>query len=236
MTSERSDDLPRYGLYIDGRWSNAADGATIPVNESALGQPMAYAANGGIEDVDRAVLAARTAFDSGPWPHTAPHERARILHAIADLMEGQSNELAEIESRNLGVALRKSMFVDVPMAIEHFRTFAELARKHPYEPLPWTDMPSVSWNFVWREPIGVCGQILAWNYPLLFVAWKLAPALAAGNAVVLKPASYTPLTAIRLFELIHASGLLPRGVVNLVTGPGAEVGEAIRVLQRRPEL
>ena len=119
------------------------------------------------------------------------------------------------------------MFVDVPMAIEHFRTFAELARKHPYEPLPWTDMPSVSWNFVWREPIGVCGQILAWNYPLLFVAWKLAPALAAGNTVVLKPASYTPLTAIRLFELIHASGLLPRGTVNLVTGPGGEVGEAI---------
>jgi len=227
MTSERKDDLPRYGLYIDGRWTDATDGATIPVNEPALGRPMAYAANGGAEDVDRAVRAARTAFDSGPWPHTAPHERARILHVIADMMEEQSAELAELESRNLGVALRKSMFVDVPMAIEHFRTFAELARKHPYEPLPWTDMPAVSWNFVWREPIGVCGQIIAWNYPLLFVAWKLAPALATGNTVVLKPASYTPLTAIRLFELIHASGLLPRGVVNLITGPGAEVGEAI---------
>src|SRR5215212_1773221 len=227
MTSERSDDLPHYGLYIEGGWTDASDGATIPVNESALGRPMAYAANGGVEDVDRAVRAARTAFDNGPWPHTAPQERARILHAIADLMEEQSAELAELESRNLGVALRKSMFVDVPMAIEHFRTFAELARKHPYEPLPWTDMPSVSWNFVWREPIGVCGQILAWNYPLLFVAWKMAPALAAGSTVVLKPASYTPLTAIRLFELIHNSGLLPRGTINLVTGPGGEVGEAI---------
>jgi aldehyde dehydrogenase (NAD+) len=220
-------DLPRYGLYIDGSWSAAANGATVAVNESALGRPMAYAANGGAEDVDRAVRAARAAFDSGPWPHTAPQERARILHAIADVMEEHSAELAELESRNLGVALRKSMFVDVPMAIEHFRTFAELARKHPYEPLPWTDMPSVSWNFVWREPIGVCGQILAWNYPLLFVAWKMAPALAAGNTVVLKPASYTPLTAIRLFELIHESGLLPHGAINLVTGPGAEVGEAI---------
>lgn len=226
MEAEQTD-LPRYGLYIDGSWSDAADGAAVAVNESALGQPMAYAANGGAEDVDRAVRAARAAFDSGPWPHTAPQERARILHAIADVMEEHSAELAELESRNLGVALRKSMFVDVPMAIEHFRTFAELARKHPYEPLPWTDMPSVSWNFVWREPIGVCGQILAWNYPLLFVAWKMAPALAAGNTVVLKPASYTPLTAIRLFELIHESGLLPHGTINLVTGPGAEVGEAI---------
>src|SRR3954464_14951262 len=137
MTSERNDDLPHYGLYIDGRWIDAADGATIPVNESALGQQMAYAANGGVEDVDRAVHAARAAFDNGPWPHTAPQERARILHAIADLMEEHSAELAELESRNLGVALRKSMFVDVPMAIEHFRTFAELARTHPYEPLPW---------------------------------------------------------------------------------------------------
>jgi len=227
MSLERNEDLPHFGLYIDGGWTDAANGATAPVIEPALGRPMAYVANGGAEDVDRAVRAARAAFDSGPWPHTAPQERARILHAIADLMEEQSNELAELESRNLGVALRKSMFVDVPMAIEHFHTFAELARKHPYEALPWTDMPSVSWNFVWREPIGVCGQILAWNYPLLFVAWKLAPALAAGNTVVLKPASYTPLTALRLFDLIHASGLLPRGTVNLVNGPGIEVGEAI---------
>ena len=227
METELNADLPRYGLYIDGRWTDAADGATIPVNEPARGRPMAYAACGGAKEVDLAVRAARAAFDNGPWPHTAPHERARILHVIADMMEEQSAELAELESRNLGVALRKSMFVDVPMAIEHFRTFAELARTHPYEPLPWTDMPSVSWNFVWREPIGVCGQILAWNYPLLFVAWKMAPALAAGNTVVLKPASYTPLTAIRLFELIHASGLLPRGTINLVTGPGGEVGEAI---------
>ena len=227
MDLQRNDDLPRYSLYIDGRWTEAASGKIMPVNEPALAKPMAYVAAGGAEDVDRAVRAARAAFDSGPWPHTPPQERARILHGIADVMEEQSAEFAEIESRNLGVALRKSTFVDVPMAIEHFRVFAELARKHPYEPLPWIDMPSVSWNFVWREPIGVCGQIIAWNYPLLFVAWKLAPALATGNTVVLKPASYTPLTAVKLVELIHESGLLPRGVVNLVTGPGGEAGEAI---------
>src|SRR5262249_50876131 len=159
MTSQRNDDLPGYGLYIDGCWTEAATGAAMPVNEPALGQPLARVASGNAEDVDRAVRAARTAFDSGPGPHTGSQERAPILHAAADLREEQSAELAELETRNRGVTLRKAMFVDVPMAIEHFRTFAELARKHPYEPLPWTDMPSVSWNFVWREPNGVCGQI-----------------------------------------------------------------------------
>jgi aldehyde dehydrogenase (NAD+) len=125
------------------------------------------------------------------------------------------------------VPLRKSTILDVPWAVEHLRVFAELARRPAYEPLPWTDVPSVSWNFVWREPIGVCGQITAWNYPLLFAAWKLAPALATGNTIVIKPASYTPLSTIKLVEAIHATGLLPRGVLNLITGPGAEVGEAL---------
>jgi aldehyde dehydrogenase (NAD+) len=227
MDLQRNSDLPRYGLYIDGCWADAASGAVTSVNEPALAAPMAYIANGGAEDVNRAVLAARDAFDKGPWPHTSPQERARILYAIADAVEARSAEFAEIESRNLGVPLRKSTFVDVPMAVEHLRAFAELARRHPYEPLPWIDMPAVSWNFVWREPIGVCGQIIPWNYPMLMAAWKLAPALAAGNTVVLKPASYTPLTALMLVETIHETGLLPHGVLNLVTGPGAEVGEAI---------
>ncbi len=173
-------------------------------------------------------------MSSAPWPppappsteapgRTAPHERARILHAIADALEERSAEFAEIESRNLGVPLRKAMFVDVPWAIEHLRVFAELACRPPYEPLPWIDVPSVSWNFVWREPIGVCGQIVPWNYPLLMAVWKIAPALAAGNTVILKPASYTPLTALMLVETIHAHRPLLRGVLNLLTGPGAEV-------------
>jgi aldehyde dehydrogenase (NAD+) len=219
-------DLPRHGLYIDGQWTDAG-GASMLVNEPALGKPMAAIARGSAADIERAVVAARIAFDKGPWPHTPPHERARILHAIADAMEQRSAEFAEIESRNLGVPIRKAMFVDVPWAIEHLRVFAELARRPPYEPLPWIDVPSVSWNFVWREPIGVCGQIVPWNYPLLMAVWKIAPALATGNTVILKPASYTPLTALMLVETIHATGLLPHGVLNLVTGAGAEVGEAL---------
>ncbi len=224
---EHNSDLPSYQLYIDGAWTDAEQGRMMPVNEAAYTQPMAYVAQGEQSDVNRAVQAARLAFDKGPWPHTAPAERARILHALADAIESRSAEFAEIETRNLGVPLRKSMFVDVPMAIEHFRTFAELARRSPYEPLPWIDMPSVSWNFVWRDPIGVCAQIVPWNYPLLMAAWKVAPALAAGNTLILKPASYTPLTALLLAEVIHDSGLFPHGVFNLVTGPGSTIGEAL---------
>ena len=194
------DDLPRRQLYIDGCWTDAESGQYMPVNEPAVGRPMAYVARASARDVDRAVAAARAAFDSGPWPHTPPAERARILHAIADAVEERSAEFAETETRNLGVPLRKSTFMDVPWAVEHLRVFAELARRPAYEPLPWTDVPSVSWNFVWREPIGVCGQITAWNYPLLFAAWKLAPALATGNTIVIKPASYTPLSTIKLVE------------------------------------
>src|SRR5262245_29313031 len=227
MDDQLDRDLPHYGLYIDGRWTTPTEDTLIAVNEPAVGAPMAYITGGTAADVDRAVRAARAAFDQGPWPHTPSHERARILHAIADALEERTAEFAEIESRNLGAPLRKTSFVDVPWAIEHIRTFAELARRHPYEPLPWIDVPSVSWNFVWREPIGVCGQIIPWNYPLLMAAWKIAPALAAGNTIVLKPASYTPLTALMLVETIHATGLLPRGVVNLVTGAGGEAGEAL---------
>jgi len=226
MNAQTDHDLPRYGLYIDGSWTTPTEDM-LPVTEPALSSTMAYITNGTAADVDRAVQSARTAFDAGPWPHTPPHERARILHAIADAMEERTDEFAEIEARNLGAPLRKTTFVDVPWAIEHIRIFAELARRHPYEPLPWIDVPSVSWNFVWREPIGVCGQIIPWNYPLLMAVWKIAPALATGNTIILKPASYTPLTALMLAETIHDTGLLPRGVLNLVTGSGTMVGEAI---------
>src|SRR3954470_17844494 len=134
MTDSQDRDLPRHDLYIDGRWAEAADRAVMPVNEPAHGAPMAYVARGSAADVDRAVAAARAAFDKGPWPHTPPRERARILHAIADALEERSAEFAEIEARNLGAPLRKTMFVDVPWAVEHLRAFAELARRSPYEP------------------------------------------------------------------------------------------------------
>ncbi|HMO59741.1 MAG TPA: aldehyde dehydrogenase family protein [Roseiflexaceae bacterium] len=224
---EHEQALPSYQLYIDGQWVDATSNAWFTITEAARNSPLAMVARAGRADVDRAVAAARAAFDTGPWPHMPGHERSRILSAIADLIEARTAEFAEAESRNLGAPLRKTSFIDIPFAIEHLRTFAEFARTHPYEALPWTDLPSVSWNFVWREPIGVCAQIIPWNYPLLMAVWKIAPALATGNTIILKPSSYTPLTALMLMHAIHDAQLLPRGVLNLLSGPGSDIGVAL---------
>lgn len=222
-----SSEIPYHQLYIDGAWCDAAQDERLLVSAPATGAPLAYVAGADAADVDRAVAAARAAFDHGPWPHTPPEERSRILHTIADALEERVLELAELETRDAGATIRKTTYIDIPAGIEHLRTFAELARRHPYEPLPWIDMPSVSWNFVWREPIGVCGQIIPWNVPFLMAIWKIAPALATGNCVVIKPASLAPLSTIEIVRTIHETGLLPRGVVNLVTGSGRAAGEAL---------
>jgi acyl-CoA reductase-like NAD-dependent aldehyde dehydrogenase len=218
-------DLAYHPLYIDGAWCDASTEQTFSVTEPATGRALANVAHASLADVDRAVAAARAAFDSGPWPHTPPHERARILHVIADILEEKAFDLAELESRDGGVPIRKTSYVDIPLGLHMMRVFAELARSHPYEPLHWNDFPALSWNFVWREPVGVCAQIIPWNYAFCMAVWKLGPALATGNTVVFKPSSLAPLTSIELVRIINDSGLLPRGVVNLVQGPGAEVGE-----------
>lgn len=220
-------DLPCYQLYIDGVWCDAEQGRTTTVYEPATGLPLARVAGGTAADVERAVTAARQAFDHGPWPHTPPVERARILHALADALEERACELAELETRDVGATIRKTTYIDIPLGIDHLRTFADLARRHPYEPLPWIDMPGVSWNFVWREPVGVCAQIIPWNVPFLMAIWKIGPALATGNCVVIKPASLAPLTTIEIVRTLDETGLLPRGVINLVLGSGSEVGEQL---------
>jgi len=226
MEHERTaTDLAHHPLYINGAWCEASEGRTFLVTEPASGRPLATVADASAADVDRAVRAARAAFDAGPWPHTPPHERARILHAIADMLEERQFELAELESRDGGVPIRKTSYVDIPLGLHMMRIFAELARRSPYEPLPWNDFPAMSWNFVWREPVGVCAQIIPWNYAFCMAVWKIGPALATGNTVVFKPSSLAPLTTIELFRMIDESGLLPRGVLNLVCGPGAAAGE-----------
>ena len=221
------DERPYYPLYINGAWCDAEGSQSFVVHEPATGQPIARVASASSVDVDRAVMAARTAFDSGPWPHTPPSERAEILHAIADALDARNFELAEIEARDAGVPVRKTTYIDVTLGTEIFRACAELARRSPYEPLPWIDLPNIAWNFVWREPIGVCAQIIPWNYAFCMAAWKIGPALATGNTVVFKPSQLAPLSTIEIVRTIDQLGLLPKGVLNLICGPGNDVGEQL---------
>src|SRR5207249_4971525 len=165
----------------------------------------------------------RRAFDDGPWPHTPPNERERFLLKVADLIEAHADELAQLETLDNGKPFMESRHVDIPAAAATFRYYAGWVNKIYGETNPSDE---TFFNFTLREPVGVCGQIIPWNFPLLMAAWKLGPALACGNTSVLKPAEQTPLTALRLGELLLEAGL-PDGVVNIVPGFGETAGRAI---------
>ena len=208
-------------LLINGELRDAQAGATFPTFDPAHGGELAQVAQAGTDDVDAAVTAARAAFD-GPWAKTAPAKRARMLNRLAQLLDEQTDALAELESRNNGKAAWQSA-AEIKVAVSTLEFFAGTAQ-HLYGRSHVVNPSVVSYTL--REPVGVVGAIIPWNYPLMMAAWKVAPALATGNTMVLKPASATPLTAIRLGELALEAGI-PPGVLNVVPGPGGEVGEAI---------
>ncbi|GAC1409551.1 MAG: aldehyde dehydrogenase family protein [Candidatus Velthaea sp.] len=209
-------------MYIAGEWCGASDGGTRDLYDPGTGERIGRVAEGTLADAARAIAAARAAFDRGPWPKTSAHDRAKVLFRVADLIEANATELARLETLNAGKPLRETE-ADVADAANCFRYYAGLATKPHGETF---DVPGPSQTFTVREPIGVCGQIIPWNYPLLMAAWKLAPALAAGNVSILKPAELTPLTALRLAELFEAAGL-PHGALSVVPGAGPIVGNAI---------
>jgi len=211
-------------LLINGEWVHALDRLTFPTFNPATGELLAEVALAGEADVDRAVQAARSAFETGTWSTIAGEERGRLLWKLADLLEEHADELAELETLDNGKPLRVARHGDMPQAIKHFRYYAGLAGKLEGNTIP-VSAPN---QFVYtrREPMGVVGLIIPWNFPLLMAAWKLAPALAAGNTTILKPAEETPLTALRLGELILQAGF-PAGVVNILTGPGLPTGAAL---------
>ncbi|HEX9890677.1 MAG TPA: aldehyde dehydrogenase family protein, partial [Actinomycetota bacterium] len=175
-----------YQLVTGGALSDAASGETFESIDPSDGTPFATVAKAGVEDVQRATEAARKAFDEGPWPRMRGRDRAKALLAVADGIKKHAEELTELEARDSGGTIRKSQRADIAMAISTFRTLAELAgREDDEEPLPRS---AISYNYVRREPIGVCAAITPWNFPLQMAAWKIAPAIAAGNTVILKPA------------------------------------------------
>ncbi len=209
-------------MLIGGRFVRAESGATRELFDPASGESVGVVPEAAREDVQRAILAAREAFDRGPWRKTSALERGKLLLKIGDLVRADAKAFAELEVRNMGKPLAEAEY-DAADAANCFEFYGGLATKIHGETM---SVPANSLSFVLREPVGVCGQIIPWNYPLLMAAWKIAPALAAGCTVVLKPSELTPLTALRLARLIHAAGV-PAGVVNVVTGPGAGAGEEL---------
>ncbi|HEY8513913.1 MAG TPA: aldehyde dehydrogenase family protein [Candidatus Binatia bacterium] len=209
-------------MLIDGKWVESASGKTFDTVNPATGEVLARVAEGDKEDVDRAVRAARRAFEAG-WGQSKPAERSRLLWRVAELIEKNARELAQLETLDNGKSINESLNVDIPAAAGTFRYYAGWVDKVYGQTIP--SDPSF-FNFTLREPVGVCGQIIPWNFPLLMAAWKLGPALACGNTVVLKPAEQTPLTALRLGELLQEAGM-PDGVVNIVPGFGPTAGGAL---------
>ena len=212
-------------LYIDGDFKPAASGRTFPVYNPATGGILANVAEADREDVDRAVKAARRAFDEGPWPKMTPSQRGRILWKLGDLIEKNLDELAEIESIDNGKPLAVARAADVPLSVDMFRYMAGWATKLTGSTIP-ISFPGEYLSYTVREPVGVVGQIIPWNFPLLMAAWKLAPALAAGCTVVLKVAEQTPMSGLRLAELVAEAGF-PNGVVNILAGYGETAGAAL---------
>ena len=212
----------KYQLFIDGQWVDAISGKTFTTPNPATGENLAEVSEADKADIDKAVNAARRAFE-GKWSKMSARDRGRILYKLSKLIEEHSAELAALETADNGKPIKESTYVDLPQVAENFEYFAGWATKIEGETIP---VPGQMFNYTLREPVGVCGQIIPWNFPLLMAAWKLAPALAAGNTVVLKPAEQTPVTAMELGKLIQEAGF-PEGVVNIVPGFGETAGAAL---------
>ncbi len=216
-----------YKLFINGESVEAQSGETFATYDPGTGEKIADVAKGGTEDAEAAIEAARKAFDEGPWPKMSGKERSEKLLAFAGAVADNAEELAELEARDSGGTIRKAQMADLTVTQASIEWFAKMAAERPdREELPGSPFP-VSENYLRHEPIGVCTGITPWNFPLVMAAWKIAPALAAGNTSVIKPASLTSLTTIRLVEIANEAADLPPGVLNVVPGPGGTVGETL---------
>src|SRR5438477_9071632 len=212
-------------LFIGGRWVEAASGKTFETLNPATGEVLAKVAEGGADDIDRAVAAARASFDRGTWRDLPPSERAKVLWQVGDMIEERATEFAQLETLDNGMPINDALLFHAPLAAATFRYYAGWVTKLDGA-TQQISLPGNYLSYTLREPIGVVGQIIPWNFPLLMAAWKLGPALAAGCTIVMKPAEQTPLSCLRLGELIQEAGF-PDGVVNIVPGYGETAGAAL---------
>jgi aldehyde dehydrogenase (NAD+) len=223
MTDTATLDIQPGRLFIGGEWQDAASGETFDTINPATAEPLTHVAAAAAEDVDRAVRAARAAFEADSWQKLDARKRGKLLYAIADQLEGRADELARLETMDNGKPVREARMIDIKESIDCFRYYAGWADKISGDVIP---VPGPYLNYTRREPVGVCGAIIPWNYPLQMAAWKVAPAIACGNTVVLKPAEQTPLTALELARAAAEAGL-PAGVLNVLTGFGEPAGAAL---------
>ena len=213
-------------MLINGKWVQAASGKTFPTYNPSTGEILCQVTEGDKEDIDRAVAAARAAFEKGSWSKITPSERGRLIWKLADLLEKHAEEFAQLESLDNGKPIAMARIADVPTSVDQLRYYAGWATKIEGNTIPISAHGAKFLVYTLREPIGVVGQIIPWNFPLVMATLKLAPALASGCTVVLKPAEQTPLTALMLGELVQEAGI-PDGVVNIVTGYGETAGAAL---------
>ena len=210
-------------LFINGEYCDAADGSTFDNINPATGASLGGVAKGGAEDIGLAVAAARRAMDDGKWANMGSHQREGILHKFANLIEENAENLARLETFDTGKPYKDALAVDIPLSVQVMRYYAGWPTKLRGETNP---VQGKFLTYTRHEPVGVIAQIVPWNFPLFMAAMKLAPALAAGNTIVLKPAEQTPLTALYLGQLLNEAGI-PPGVVNIVSGLGGDAGQAL---------
>lgn len=216
-----------FPLYIDGKWTPAISGETFSVKNPATGEVIAKVAKAGKSDTEAAIASARKAYDSGIWAKKSPKERAQILINFGNKIVENSQELAFLEAISSGATVRRISNLDILYLVDLLQQTAKFTMEYPFvESLPVIPFPGPSNNQVWRESIGVVAAITPWNLPMLLAMWKIAPALAMGNSIVVKPASNTPLSTLKLAQLATEAGV-PAGVFNVVSGPGATVGEVL---------
>src|SRR5437899_3879903 len=209
-------------LFIGGRWVEAAGGETFETIDPATGEVLARVAEGGAEDIDRAVASARRSFNRGTWRELPPAERAKVLWKVGDMLEERANEFAQFDAHDSGMPINDALLFFVPFAAATFRYYAGWVTKLDGATQE-ISLPGKYLSYTLRQPVGVVGQIIPWNFPLLMAAWKIAPALACGNSVVLKPSEETPLSALLLAELLQEAEL-PDGVLNVLPGRGEDAG------------